>query len=190
MRSFVRLEKDDMYTASINFLPIWKQNFCWFFSKVLTTKYFIFHRFKIDPQKGFFYTPHPWGKSTKVFFQKWQKTAYQTSSNRSILMVFDRFNDVWYAVFCQFWNKTFVNFSQGYWQQNISFYIDLKSTSKKLFFIRHTLEENQQKFSSKSVQKTTNQIAFFFCQVRYFSKSVQWTQFSLYCVPPLRCLFG
>ena len=98
---------------SINFLPIWKQNFCWFFSRVLTTKYFILHRFKIDPQKGFFYTPHPWGKSTKVFFQKWQKTAYQTSSNRSILMVFDRFNDVWYAVFCQFWNKTFVNFLKG-----------------------------------------------------------------------------
>ena len=61
-----------------SFLPILKQNFCWFFSRVLTTKYFILHRFKIDPQKGFFYTPHPWGKSTKVFFQKWQKTAYQT----------------------------------------------------------------------------------------------------------------
>ena len=91
----------------------WSQFFCWFFSRVLTTKYFILHRFKIDPQKAFFYTPHPWGKSTKVFFQKWQKTTYQTSSNRSILMVFDRFNDVWYAVFCQFWNKTFVDFSQG-----------------------------------------------------------------------------
>ena len=108
---------------------------------MLTTKYFILHRFKIDPQKGFFYTPHPWGKSTKVFFQKWQKTAYQTSLNRSI--------------FCQFGNKTFIDFSQGYWQQNISFYIDLKSTPKKLFLIRHTLEENQQKFSSKSVQKAT-----------------------------------
>ena len=138
------------------FLPILKQNFCWFSSKVLTTKYFILHRFKIDPQKGFFYTPHPWGKSTKVFFQKWQKTAYQTSSNRSILMVFDRFNDVWllwYAVFCQFSNKTFVDFPEGYWQQNISFYIDLKSTPKKVFFIRHILEKNQQKFSSKNGTK-------------------------------------
>ena len=119
------------------------------FSRVLTTKYFILHRFKIDLQKAFFYTPHPWGKSTKVFFQKWQKTAYQTSSNRSILMVFYRFNDVWYAVFCQFWKTNFVYFPQVYWQQNILFYIDLKSTPKKFFLYATPLRKINKSFLPK-----------------------------------------
>ena len=105
----------DLMMFGMQFFASFETKLLLIFLKGIGTKYFILHRFKIDPPKGFFYTPHPWGKSTKVFFQKWQKTAYQTSSNRSILMVFDRFNDVWYAFFCQFWNKTFVTFSQGYW---------------------------------------------------------------------------
>ena len=124
------------------------------FSRVLTTKYFILHRFKIDLQKAFFYTPHPWGKSTKVFFQKWQKTTYQTSSNRSILMVFDRFNDVWFAVFCQFLNKTFVDFSQGWvWRIKKPFWESILNLYKMKYFVVNTFEENQQKFCFKIGKK-------------------------------------
>jgi len=52
-------------------------------------------------------------KLTKVLFQNWQKTAYQTSLNLSKTIKIDRFDDVWYAVFCHFWKKTFVDFPQG-----------------------------------------------------------------------------
>ena len=45
-----------------SFLWILKQIFCLFSSRVLTTKYLILQRFKIDPQNAFFYTPHPWVK--------------------------------------------------------------------------------------------------------------------------------
>ena len=131
-------------------------------------------------------------------FQNWQKTTYQTSSNRSKFMKIDWFDDVWYAVFYQFWNKNFIYFPQGYCQQNIWFYRDSKSTPKKLFFIRHTLEENKQKFCFKIDKKLhtkhhqINQFLWFLTkkkQVRYFKKclymvgqynKVYWTTIPVY----------
>ena len=100
-------------------------------------------------------------------FQNWQKIAYQTSLNQSIFMNFDRFDDVWYAVFYQFWNKTFIYFPQGYWQQNIWFYRDSKSTPKKHFFIRHTLEKNKWKFCFKIDKKLHTKHHYRICQVTW-----------------------
>ena len=46
---------------------------------------------------------------------------------------YDRFFDVWYAVFDQFWNEYFVLCSQGYCQHNYSIFIDSKWIQKRLF---------------------------------------------------------
>jgi len=51
------------------------------------------------PPKSFFYTLHPWGKSTKVLFQNWQNIAYQTSSNRSKTM---KIWSIWWCVVYRF----------------------------------------------------------------------------------------
>ena len=72
-------------------------------------------------------------KCTKYSFENWSKTAYQTSKIDQIFMFFDRFDDVWYAVFDQFRNEYFVLFSQGYYQQNYLIFIDSKWIQKRLF---------------------------------------------------------
>ena len=68
-------------------------------------------------------------------------------------MFFDQFDDVWYAVFFQFWNEYFAHFSQGYCQQNYSIFIDSKWIPKRIFFIRYTLEENKVNKSFKIKKK-------------------------------------
>jgi len=66
---------------------------------------------------------------------------------------FDRFDDVWYTVFFQFWNEYFAHFSQRYYQQNYLIFIDSKWIPKRIFFIRYTLEENKINKSFKIEKK-------------------------------------
>ena len=79
-------------------------------------------------------------------FQNSQKTAYQTSSNRSKTMKISWFDDVWYAVFCEFWNKVFVYFPQGYWQQSIWFYRDQNGLLKTFFLYATPLRKINKSF--------------------------------------------
>jgi len=62
-----------------------------------------------------------------------QKLHTKHQKMDQIFMFFDRFDDVWYAVFDQFWNEYFVLFSQGYYQQNYLIFIDSKWIQKRLF---------------------------------------------------------
>ena len=66
---------------------------------------------------------------------------------------YNRFFDVWYAVFDQFWNEYFVLCSQGYCQHNYLIFIDSKWIQKNLFFVRHTLTKNKINKSSKIDEK-------------------------------------
>ena len=86
-------------------------------------------------------------------FQNWQKTAYQTSSNQSIFMVFDRFDDVWYAVFCQFWNKNYDYFPRGYGILKNSVWGSILNPFKIGYFVVNTPEKNVENFSFKTDKK-------------------------------------
>ena len=66
---------------------------------------------------------------------------------------FDRFDDVWYAVFFQFWNFRLSYFLQGYGKQNKYFWRSILSQWKINNFVGNTLEESNVNESFKIGQK-------------------------------------
>ena len=135
------------------FFSILKWIFCTFFPRVLPTKLFNFHWFKMDPKNNFFirYTleENKINKSFKI--EKKRHTKHHQIDQKT--WKFDRFDDVWYAVFFQFWNFRLSYFLQGYGKQNKYFWRSILSQWKINNFVGNTLEESNVNTSFKIGQK-------------------------------------
>ena len=82
-------------------------------------------------------------KSSKFFWKK-------KSEN---LMFFDRFDDVWYRVFVQFWEKYYRSFSQQYHIQKMLFFNGLKNIIIISFFVCNTVGNMNDNICLKIEQK-------------------------------------
>ena len=88
-------------------------------------------------------------KINKSFVSNWQKTAYQTSLNRSKTMEFDRFNDVLYAVFVNFKIKFFLIFLKGIDNKISGFHWIQNGPPKNIFLYATPLRKINTIFVSK-----------------------------------------
>ena len=134
------------------FLPILKLLFTLLSSRVLLTN----HLFFIDSkwiQKSICFVCHTLEENkTKTKFKIGEKPHTKHHQIDQILMFFDRFDDVWYVVFFQFWNQYCVYFSQGYYQQNYLFFLDRKWIQKRIILLVIPLRKIRQRQVLKLVK--------------------------------------
>ena len=78
----------------------------------------IFFGPKMDPKKNNFVSNTLEESNVNKSFKIGQKRHTKHHKIDQILMFFDRFDDVWYAVFDQFRNLSLSYFPQGYGKQN------------------------------------------------------------------------
>ena len=113
-------------------------------------------------------------------FQNWQKTAYQTSSNRSKTMKIDRFDDVLYAVFSRFETKIMGFFVKCVAYKKVDF-TWIQIDPQKVFFLYATpLRKINKSFVSKlakycipniikSIKNYENLIDLMMCGIQIFA---------------------
>ena len=80
-------------------------------------------------------------KVQNIYFKIGQNLHTKHQKMNQMFMFFDRFFDVWYAVFDQFWNSYWCYFPQGYCQQNVLIFIDSKWIQISLFLYAIPLRE-------------------------------------------------
>jgi len=131
------------------FLPILKLLFTLLSSRVLLTNYLFF----IDSkwiQKSICFVCHTLEENrTKTKFKIGEKPHTKHHQIDQILMFFDRFDDVWYAVFFSILKSILCIFFSRVLPTKLLFFFRPKMDPKKNNFVSNTLEENKTKTSFK-----------------------------------------
>jgi len=112
------------------FWPILKWIFCTFLTRVLLTQSINFYSVKMDTKTYIFirYTLEENKINTSFKIGQKQHTKHHQIDQKT--WKFDRFDDVWYAVFFQFWNFSLSYFLQGYGEQTFLMKNSLKTIKK------------------------------------------------------------
>ena len=119
----------DLMMFGMHIFANFETNILFIFLKGVEYKKKAFRWSILNPCKIKYFVLNTLEKNKQTFcFKIGKKITYQTSLNRSILSVFDRFDDVWYAHFCQFWNKKHHQIDQFWW-----FLIDLMMFGMQFF---------------------------------------------------------
>ena len=100
----------DLMMFGMQFFANLKTKLCLFFSKGVVYKQCFLGSILI-PCNIKYFVVSTIEENKQNFGLKLAKTACQKSLNRIIFIVFDRFDDVWYAVLCQFSKQNFCLFS-------------------------------------------------------------------------------